>query len=118
MIAKLFGVAFPMKIEPSVFSIASLLADSYNGGFWEFYMLSNGGFYMAPKQQFEVRCPNQHTGTLTGDAFGLVCCMYVYSHCSFDSDKKLSALCTRHYHRLRDYALQHAEANAILQAID
>ena len=45
--ADLFGIQFPLKLEPTIFDTASM-ATEYNGGYWEFYALSNGGFYMAP----------------------------------------------------------------------
>ncbi len=46
--ADLFGIRFPLNIEPAIYSIASNIAEQYNGSYWEFYSLSNGGFYMAP----------------------------------------------------------------------
>ncbi|MFT6435110.1 MAG: hypothetical protein ACJAVI_003161 [Candidatus Azotimanducaceae bacterium] len=44
---ELFGPAFPLKIEPFIFHITNTQAQNYNGGYWDFYKLSNGGFYMA-----------------------------------------------------------------------
>jgi hypothetical protein len=44
----LYGMAYMLKLEPAVFSIAEALAEEYTGGYWDFYDLSNGGFYMAP----------------------------------------------------------------------
>lgn len=120
VIGTLFGAAFPMKIEPYVFSTASMLSDTYSGGYWEFWKLSNGGFYMAPAldQPYLVAGPNQFSGILHSDAFGIVACLYAYSHLSFVGDQKLSELCARHYHALRDYALSHAAAKLILRAVD
>ncbi|MBK8105137.1 MAG: antirestriction protein [Betaproteobacteria bacterium] len=36
--------------------MAGMLAEDYNGGLWQFYVLANGGFYMAPDvdRGFEV----------------------------------------------------------------
>jgi hypothetical protein len=58
--AALIGAAFPLLIEPVVFAIARTLSSDYTGGSWDFYALSNGGFYMAPREQgaFHVRCEN------------------------------------------------------------
>lgn len=42
--ATLFGSHFPMQIEPSVYSITGSLAGDYHGGYWNFYVLGNGGF--------------------------------------------------------------------------
>jgi hypothetical protein len=33
-----------------VYAITGSIADDYDGGYWEFYELSNGGFYMPPIQ--------------------------------------------------------------------
>ena len=41
----------------------------------------------------------------------------VRSHLSF-SDGPFADACSQHYHWLREYALEHAEAGAILAAID
>jgi len=55
---KLFGVWFPMRIEPVVFSFAKRLSKDYTGGYWDFQTLSNGGFYMAPAgdRRYHVIC--------------------------------------------------------------
>ena len=45
---KLFGVHFPLALEPVIYTFTDKLAKDYLGGYWEFYTLSNGGFYMAP----------------------------------------------------------------------
>lgn len=58
---KLFGVWFPMHIEPFVYTITERLSKDYSGGYWDFQTLSNGGFYMSPStdQTFHVICQNQ-----------------------------------------------------------
>ena len=45
---ELFGTWFPMRLEPFIYTITERLSKDYNGGYWEFYTLSNGGFYMTP----------------------------------------------------------------------
>ena len=40
----LFGLHFPLRLEPTVFNMAGMLSEQYRGGSWEFYALSNGGF--------------------------------------------------------------------------
>jgi hypothetical protein len=118
---KLFGLGFPLAIEPAIYTFADHLAEDYQGGYWQFYTLSNGGFYMSPiaDNPFQVSCDNGYEGSLSVDAFGLVCCLYAYSHLSFSSQPTtLSPLCAKQFHWLRDYALDHAESGAILAAID
>ena len=45
--ADLFCVQFSL-LEPFVYSMTSKLSCDYSGGYWQFYTLSNGGFYMSP----------------------------------------------------------------------
>ncbi len=117
--AKLFGFDFPMRLEPTVFDMAGRLAAEYNGGYWLFYALSNGGFYMAPRSDttFIVSCENGFEGQLSGDALGIAACLYAYSNLSFSEDD-FAALCGQHYHLLHDFMMEHREARAILRAID
>ena len=119
--AALFGVMFTTRVEPYVFGIARKLSEQYDGGYWEFYALSNGGFYMAPAadEVSHVRCENGYEGMMSGDALGVTCCLYAYSHLSFAVPDALAGECARQYHLLREWMLSgHAEARAILAATD
>lgn len=91
-----FGIRFPLQFEPMVYRFAEQLAESYTGGYWQFYSLSNGGFYMAPDldESFGVLADNG----FTEDNFG--------------------QRCAKNYGRLLDFALKHPEANVIRAAID
>jgi hypothetical protein len=116
----LFGVHFPMQLEPYIYTVTSQLSADYRGAYWHFHSLGNGGFYMAPESEspFRVQCPNGFEGVLSGDALGLVACLYAYSHLSFVSTKPATTTYARMYHRLREYVMEHAEVDAILQATD
>lgn len=116
---KLFGIAYVLQLEPTVFSMAERLAVDYHGGYWQFHALSNGGFYMAPRSGtiFAVSCENGFEGKLSADALGIAACLYAYSHLSF-GDGEFAQTCARHYHLLRDFAVGHAEVRSILRAID
>jgi len=119
--AEIFGVYFPARVEPYVFGIARSLSRDYGGGYWEFYALSNGGFYMAPAGDgpFGVSCANGYEGTMSSDALGIACCLYAYSHLSFGGPAALAEACATQYHLLREYMLgEHGEARAILAATD
>jgi hypothetical protein len=119
-VGQLFGVHFPMQLEPVIYDITSSMATEYKGGYWDFYRLSNGGFFMAPdaERQFRVSCQNYYTGTLSGDALGIVACLYAYSHLSFSGNEKIGRVSARHYHLLRQYMMEHLEVAEILGAID
>ena len=115
----LFGLHFPLRLEPTIYDMAGRLALEYRGGYWLFHSLSNGGFYMAPRGDtiFAVSCENGFEGNLSADALGIAACLYAYSHLSFREDA-LAAICADHYHHLRDFAMTHREARAILRATD
>ena len=116
---KLFGLHFPQHFEPVVYGITERMAKDYAGSLWDFYTLSNGGFYMAPGEDahFDVACDNYYRGQLSADALGITACLYAYSHLSFGGDD-FAREWARHYYRLREYMLDHGEAEAILGAID
>ena len=118
--AALFGIHYPLNIEPAVYSITSNLAPEYKGAYWEFYSLSNGGFYMAPcsDTHYQVSFDNGFEGMLSADALGITACLYAYSHLSFTANPTFADICSNNYHWLREYILEHKEANVILSAID
>ncbi len=115
----MFGMRFPLKLEPAIYKFAEYLSSEYNGGYWDFFTLSNGGFYIAPDddQPFLVSSENGWEGKLSADAFGIAACLYAYSHLSF-AEGDFGELCARHYHWLRGFVMEHAEARGILAAID
>ena len=116
---KLFGVHFPLRLEPVIYGITGSMADRYDDEYWDFYTLSNGGFYMAPSEDriFHVICQNQFEGELSADALGITSCLYAYSHLSF-TDGDIAREYARHYHRLREFMAEHKEVMAILGATD
>src|SRR4051812_4777150 len=64
--ATLFGSRF-LFVESYAFDTASSLSADYTGGLWDFYTLSNGGFYMVPADSttFRVCCDNGFEGDLS-----------------------------------------------------
>ncbi len=117
--ADLFSTYFPLRLEPTVFDAAHMAVE-YNGGYWSFYALSNGGFYMAPNidSRFNLHCPNSNEVELSADSLGIVCCLYAYSMLSFERVPRFSEVCAEQYHLLREFMFGHAEAASILRAID
>jgi hypothetical protein len=107
-----------LKVESYIFRYLHELAPAYQGGFWKFHDLSNGGFYMAPAGdplRIEV-LGNGFEGTLSAEAAGITVCLFAYSHLSFRYPGE--ECFARHFHSLREYALSHEEQRAIFQAID
>ena len=118
--ARLFGHRFPTRVEPFVYNVASRLTKDYRGGYWAFYTLSEGGFYMAPEAEhsFHVVCQNYFEGDLSADALGITACLYVYSHLSSLDPPEFADVCGEQYQRLREFMLGHPEVAAISGAID
>ncbi|MBV5331176.1 antirestriction protein, partial [bacterium] len=110
---------FPFRLEPAIYNTAGRLSADYTGGYWLMYRLENGGFYMAPDENmFRVSCMNGFEGALSGDAFGIVVCLYAYSELAFSTIPELAEPCGEQYHLLREYVFEHPEAAAIFGAID
>jgi hypothetical protein len=120
VIEQLFGAPFSLMIEPVIYGITERMAEAYSGGYWQYYTLDNGGFYMAPEADkvYKVSCDNYFTGELSADALGITACLYAYSHCSFSRNEDIGRLCANSYQWLRAYMFEHPEVAAILGAID
>lgn len=115
--ATLFGHQFGLVIEPTIYNMAGMLSTDYHGSYWEMYRLANGGFFMHPRAGSPmVRSPNGFEGSMSAQAFGIVSCLFTYSHLSFTP--ALSDMCAEHFHRLRELASDHPESMAIFAAID
>jgi hypothetical protein len=106
-----------LTVEHAVFAWMAKLAAEYRGGFWQFYELSNGGFYMAPDlQPLHLRVDgNGYDGQMSADAAGITACLFAFSHLSFQYSDDMMG---RHYHQLHEFAAAHAEAAAIFAACD
>jgi hypothetical protein len=119
-IAHTFGARFPLQIEPLIYVLTAELAPAYDGGYWNYFGLSNGGFMMMPisDEDFAVVCENGFVGTLSAEALGITACLYAYSHLSFSGNEDLAQMCAEHYHLLREFMIDHPEAQKIMRAID
>jgi Antirestriction protein len=99
-----------------VYTFTERLAEDYTGGYWEFYQLSNGGFYMTPAddRHFHVTGENHFEGDLSADALGITACLYAYSNLPFSGPDAFAYICSDQYYWLREYMMDHPEAMAIL----
>lgn len=109
-----------ITLEPRIFAWMNRFCADYSGGIWQFYTLSNGGAFMAPDADRNETWSlfnnlNGNGVEMSAEAPGIAVCLIEYSHhaCRTECDAM-----TAHYYRLRDYALQHPEAHAILRIID
>lgn len=104
--------------ENSVYTFLGFFCKDYNGGYWEFEELSNGGFFMrlAEEGKLELLNPGNFSQmSMSAEAASIAVCLCVYSHLSFSLRSETFG---EQYHMLRDYALSHAEAGAIFAIID
>ena len=119
VVDKLFGMRYVLELEPAIFSITERMTESYSGGFWNFFLLSNGGFYLAlaGEDTYHVTCDNYFEGDLSADALGITATLWAYSHLSFTAGS-FAHCYADHYHRLREYMFEHQEVREILGATD
>jgi len=107
-----------LMVENRIYAFRRQFSADYTGGYWHFYELSNGGFYMAP--ELEKAClliaSNGFEDQMSGDAAGITVCLFTFSHLSFEYPQV--ELFARHFHRLREFAIGHPEGQKIFGAID
>ena len=69
------GMAKMLAFERHVYCWMRRLCPHYDGGYWNFYDLSNGGFYIAPadeKKMWLTWPGNYFNDEMSGDAAGIV----------------------------------------------
>lgn len=116
------GAAF-LRFESLVYTLMGRACADYHGGFWQFYALSNGGFFMAPDRDEPMTLTwpdNYFEGQMSAEAAGIGVSLMALSFLTFSeriSDATRECLADR-FHELREFASAHAEANLILGFID
>jgi len=113
-----FGFALMLRAEALAYAWMSKLSIDYTGGHWHFYKLDNGGFYMAPSEEKDWRIAvdgNGYEATVTADAAGIIATLFMIGQLCHEVQTDAMA---NAYHALLDFATEHAEQAAILNAID
>ncbi len=117
-----FGPRLMMRGEALVFGWLDALVEGYNGGYWNFYTLTNGGFYMAPANYDRMRLEvagNGFGGEMSADAAGIVATLFALCQLAAEAeDTDAGDVLIDRYYFLRDFASTHTEAGAIFAAID
>jgi len=113
-----FGDLLMLRGEALVYGWLRQLCAEYSGGFWQFYRLSNGGFYLAPERTDRLRLTvagNYFDGVMSADAAGIVATLFALGQLAGETreERFIDA-----YHQLRAYACGHDEAASIFAAID
>lgn len=118
---EVFGMA-ALYAEPMIFNFMKRLDPTYNGGYWEFVDLSNGGFFMYPsRSEAKIRCSwpdNYSDAEVSPEAAGMVATLFALSHLSFKVSGATQERICELYEQLREYAYQHPECPAILSLTD
>ncbi|MCG8382909.1 MAG: antirestriction protein [Gammaproteobacteria bacterium] len=107
-----------VEVEQYVYKLADMYVKDYNGGYWEFYELSNGGFYIAQNEAELIKFENQDNYFETvadANTIGMVLTLFTLSELSF---KYPEGLLAEKFHLLRDYALDSEHGAIIAKAID
>jgi len=115
---KHFGNRLMMRVEGAIYDRMEQICATYNGAIWDFYELSNGGFFMCPKLPEPLHlsvADNGSSAEVSAQAAGIVACLLVFSALSFETDDERIA---QHFHWLRDFAVDHPEQSAIFSLID
>ncbi len=109
-----------LRFERWVFDFAGnrVGEESEKPSYWDFMVLSNGGFYLRPAghDSFSISWwDNDFQGIVSADAFGII--VTLFALCRLAEATEEDAIIT-YYYNLRDYASLHPEASMIYRAID
>lgn len=118
---KVFGPRHFLTGEAGVYRWMRALCQTYKGGSWNFYNLSNGGFYLALDDGGNG-APlhlswhgNGFDGVMACDAAGIAVTLFSLCHLAIETQEERFG---DQYHLLRDFASHHAERRAIFSLID
>jgi len=121
----MFSARHMLKGEALLYHFARKLSADYTGGLWDFYRLSEGGYYAAPAHPARMTISvdgNGYSGDVSADAAGIVFSLFTLgamaSRAAERNDDDGLVLFSMRYHQLLDYAHGHAERAAIMSAID
>ncbi len=107
-----------LEFEMNVYGWMDTLCPDYECGYWQFYTLSNGGFYMAYDHAVALRAvfPNNYFDEeMSADAASIAANLFALNGlCWKASSEKI----TDAFYALRDYAAQHKEGGKIMRLID
>ena len=118
------GSRYLMSGEAYFYHWARSLSADYDGGMWDYFTLSNGGFFVAPRAPAVLHVSvrgNGFTGELSAQAFGVVVVLFVLgglAHSTVDTDEMACERFSNQHHALLDFAREHPEREAIFAAID
>ena len=113
-----------IAFENAIYHWMTRNAVAYNGGYWDFYTLSNNGFYLQPTKGYMLTSPNGFMDDVSAQEAGIIVTLMMLSHFSFVTyEKEHHEDCERisaYFHQLRDFifTLSPESQTKILNAID
>ncbi|WP_272689609.1 antirestriction protein [Providencia sp. PROV033] len=113
-----------IAFENAIYHWMTRNAVAYNGGYWDFYTLSNGGFYLQPTKGYMLTSPNGFMDDVSAQEAGIIVTLMMLSHFSFVTDEKEHhedcARISAYFHPLREFifTLSAQSQSTILRAID
>ena len=111
-----------VQFQSHVYVFAHQLIKGYDGGYWEFYHLSNGGFLMEwnNSNNMTINSPNGSCAEVGTDTASIVLNLMVLSDLSFTllNDTNTLDKVVHCFHALREFALNHPNSATILKLID
>lgn len=115
-----FGPQY-LAYEMAVYAYMDRAApEDYNGGYWEFVVLSNGGFYMSwdsKKDQVHLsEWGNQREADLSPEAASLAANLFVCSNLAFQYPE--NRFLSENYYHLLEYLSQRPDASGVRYILD
>lgn len=117
-----FGVR-AVQFEMCVFTLMDRYCPDYAGGYWDFYSLDNGGFFMSLSDNSRLRIMNMDNGfggRMSPEAASIGVNLIAINRLQWSENltHKSAAHLTGLFDKLRDYAFQRDEAALIARFID
>ena len=109
-----------LAYEYAVYQLMAKACNEYDGGYWDYMDLSNGGFYMlltdanSDKQLFMQWDGNYYRGEMSLAAASIGINLFAQNRFANKPVDKF----TEYYYQLRNFAAQHVEACEIFRFID
>ncbi len=106
-----------LVFETLVYHYAGTFSKDYCGGDWNYYELSNGGFYMSlhSNNDFHVVIGNYCDGYLSANALSIVATLCALFKLTNEHGQ---TYLLRSYQQLKEFVSNHPEASEILRAFD
>ena len=111
-----------IQFQNRIYFFAQHFIAGYDGGYWEFYHLSNGGLMMEWDNcdNITVNSPNGSSAEVDAETASIVINLIALSDLSFALQANSNSLSqvVNGFHSLHEFALQHPHSTTILKLID